>query len=147
MTRVGQGMFGTVRRRVFPLNFPVAVKELEVPQSLGDRQPLSVIFSEVTSLEVVSAANACTVVHDYGCDGNSWWIVMEWCSSSLKAWRRSLVGSLDELMPQLLRVYKQVSLVHLAVEYLRNFLMHGITGAASGGCHALTACRSSRPES
>ncbi len=111
MIRVGQGMFGTVSRRVFPLNFPVAVKELEVPQSSGDRQPLSVIFSEVTSLEVVSAAHACTVLHDYGCDGSSWWIVMEWCSSSLKAWRRGLEGTLDSLMPLLLRVYKQVPLM------------------------------------
>ena len=33
MTRVGQGMFGTVRRRVFPLNFVVAVKELEAGQT------------------------------------------------------------------------------------------------------------------
>ena len=108
MTRVGQGMFGTVRRRVFPLNFAVAVKELDAPQSSGDRQPLSVVFSEVASLEVVSAANACTSVHDYGFDGSSWWIMMEWCPSSLKAWRCGLVGSIDELMPLLLRTYKQV---------------------------------------
>jgi hypothetical protein len=113
MTRVGQGMFGTVRRRVFPLGFAVAVKELEVPQSAGDRQPLSVVFSEVTSLEVVSAVNACTALHDYGCDGTSWWLMMEWCPSSLKAWRRGLVGSLDELMPLLLRTYKQVRLARL----------------------------------
>jgi hypothetical protein len=33
---------------------------------------------------------------------------MEWCPSSLKAWRRGLVGSVDELMPILLRTYKQV---------------------------------------
>ena len=109
MTRVGQGMFGTVRRRVFPLNFAVAVKELEAPQSVGDRQPLCAIFSEVTSLEVVSAASVCTSLYDYGCDGSSWWIMMEWSPCSLKAWRRALVGGVDVLMPQLLRAYKQVT--------------------------------------
>ena len=108
MTRVGQGMFGTVSHRLFPLNFPVAVKEIEVPQSAGDRQPLGVVFSEVTSLEVVSAAKACTSLYDFGYDGRSWWVMMEWCPSSLKAWRRGLVGSMDDLLPLLLRTYKQV---------------------------------------
>jgi hypothetical protein len=108
MTRVGQGMFGTVRRRDFPCHFAVAVKELEAPQSIGDRQPLGIVFSEVTSLEVVSAANACTNLHDYGFDGVSWWLMLEWCPSTLKAWRRGLVGTLQELLPLLLRTYKQV---------------------------------------
>jgi len=109
-TRLAGGTFGTVYRCDVLLGGigTVAIKQISKQASIQDRCVCHDVFSEVACLDAVRFESHVCQLFDYGVDESGYWIVMRYYPTSLKKWRGMLNGSLNEHLPLLLVVYRQI---------------------------------------
>jgi serine/threonine protein kinase len=100
---LAKGAFGTVMSVKSPVNLTDGVPDSDRSVSHGDSSltvkliPHEVsaqdrcvtfdVFSEVSALETLAHSPYVCRLYDYGISGGKFWLVMERCRSSLKAWR------------------------------------------------------------
>ena len=108
--KIAVGAYGTVYECSTGLAEPqkVAIKKMSVPKSIYDRCVLHDIFTEIASLEEFRLERCVTDLYDYGLDENDYYIVMKKYPLSLKDWREKIKGSLEEVLPRCLTIYKEV---------------------------------------
>jgi len=104
------GAFGTVFRAEVNLSNPgvVAVKKIPKQSSIQDRCVFTDVFSEIACLDAMRFEDNVCQVFDYGVDESGYWIVMKHYATTLKKWREGLQGSVDDNLPRLLSVFRQV---------------------------------------
>lgn len=109
-TRIAGGMFGTVYRCAVQVGEPnlVAVKQIPKQTSIQDRCVFTDVFSEIICLDVIRFEEHVCQLFDYGVDETGYWIVMKYYPTTLKKWREALLGSVEDNLPALLEVYRQV---------------------------------------
>jgi serine/threonine protein kinase len=107
---IAGGQFGTVYQAEVPFGAPglVAVKQISKHSTIEDRCKFADVFSEIACLDTIRFEDHVCQLYDYGVDETSYWIVMKHYPSTLKKWREALPGSVDDNLPVLLCVYKQV---------------------------------------
>lgn len=108
--KIATGAYGTVYECETGLAEPekVAIKKMSVPKSIYDRCVLHDIFTEIASLEEFRLERCVTDLYDYGLDENDYYIVMKRYPICLKEWREKQQGSLEEILPRCLTIYKEV---------------------------------------
>lgn len=87
--KLASGAYGTVYEVELSMSEPkyVAIKKMDLPQSIYDRCVLHDIFTEITCLEEFRLESCVTDLYDYGVDGTSYYIVMKKYNGSLRDWR------------------------------------------------------------
>ena len=87
--KIASGQFGVVYQCHTNLTEPsiVAIKKIELEQNIFTPCHLFDIFTEVTALETFRLQNCVTQLFDYGCDEESYYIVMKRFQISVKNWR------------------------------------------------------------
>ena len=108
--KIATGAYGTVYKCSTGLHEPavVAIKKMSVPKTIYERCVLHDIFTEISCLEEFRLERCVTDLYDYGVDENDYYIVMKCYPMSLKQWRIQLKGSLEEHLPELLTVYREI---------------------------------------
>jgi len=109
-TIIGSGQFGHVSRAEvqFSDQNVVAVKQIAKQKHIQDRCVFADVFSEIACLDAIRFENNVCQLFDYGVDEGGYWIVMKYYQNTLKKWREALVGTVDDNLPVLLAVYRQV---------------------------------------
>lgn len=86
----------------------VAVKQIPKQTNIQDRCVLTDVFSEIACMDMLRFEAHICQIYDYGVDQNGYWMVLKYYDTTLKKWRLKLRGSIQENLPLLLGVYKQV---------------------------------------
>lgn len=109
-SRIAGGSFGTVYQCSVQFSEPglVAVKQISKQASIQDRCVFTDVFSEIACLDAIRFEDHVCQLFDYGVDESGYWIVMKYYPTTLKKWREGLVGSMEDNLPALLCVYKQI---------------------------------------
>ncbi|CAE8681072.1 unnamed protein product, partial [Polarella glacialis] len=112
MRIIGGGQFGTVFQSMVQLsdqsNLQVAIKQIPKQTNIKDRCVFFDVFSEIVCMDSVRFEDHVCHIYDYGVDESGYWIVLKWYNSTLKKWRDSLAGSMNDNLPVLLAVFKQI---------------------------------------
>lgn len=89
--KIAEGAYGVVYEVDSGMAEPktVAIKQMQLPQSIFDRCVLHDIFTEITCLEEFRLEPCVTDLYDYGVDKQNYYIVMKKYSGSLREWRSS----------------------------------------------------------
>jgi hypothetical protein len=117
-SKLATGAYGTVYECKTGLSEPstVAIKKMPVPRSIYDRCVLHDIFTEIACLEEFRLERCITDLYDYGVDENDYYIIMKRYPSSLKEWRTSLPGKMEDNLLLFLSIYrellKEILIVH-----------------------------------
>jgi serine/threonine protein kinase len=82
----------------------LAVKSLKKSRNEYDSPHLFEVFTEVSILELCKDDRRVTQLHDYGCSSDTYYIVMEYYPTTLKAWRQSQESPQSGV---LLRLYRE----------------------------------------
>ena len=108
--KIATGAYGTVYQCSTGLHDPavVAIKKMSVPKTIYERCVLHDIFTEISCLEEFRLERCVTDLYDYGVDENDYYIVMKCYPTSLKQWRIQLKGTLEDHLPELLTVYREI---------------------------------------
>lgn len=88
---IASGAFGAVMGVTYEGN-ELAVKILEKSRNECDNPHLTEVYTEVSILEICKGDRRVTQLFDYGCSGDSYYIVMENYPTTLKAWRKSFIA-------------------------------------------------------
>ncbi|CAE8591727.1 unnamed protein product, partial [Polarella glacialis] len=154
MRIIGGGQFGTVFQSMVQLsdqsNLQVAIKQIPKQTNIKDRCVFFDVFSEIVCMDSVRFEDHVCHIYDYGVDESGYWIVLKWYNSTLKKWRDSLAGSMNDNLPVLLAVFKQIlkairilhkkDIVHYDLK-CDNIMIelnkpHGATGASEDAPHS-----------
>ena len=102
---IASGAFGSVMvvRQAETQKY-LAVKILKKSKNEYDNPHLFEVFTEVSILEMCQSDRRVTQLNDYGCTSNSYYIIMEYYPTTLKAWRRKNVNPEINV---LLRLYRE----------------------------------------
>ncbi|KAG9390343.1 Protein kinase domain [Carpediemonas membranifera] len=98
MRLIGEGAYGSVYvADVRPFNddptlvvanpSEVAVKLMEMPESIYERSVLHDIFSEIAIMETFRGSKSVCQLYDYGVTLDRYWVVMRRYASSVRSWR------------------------------------------------------------
>jgi serine/threonine protein kinase len=85
----------------------VAVKTLEKSRFASDNPHLVSVYTEVSILEQCVGDRRVTQLLDYGCTADSYYIVMEFYSATLKSWRRKVTSVEPRIFLRLYREFLQ----------------------------------------
>jgi serine/threonine protein kinase len=86
----------------------VAIKQMQLPQSIFDRCVLHDIFTEITCLEEFRLEPCVTDLYDYGVDKQNYYIVMKKYSGSLREWRSSQKTVMQDNISLYLSIYREI---------------------------------------
>ena len=108
--KIGGGQFGTVFQCNTGIREPniIAIKKTDVEQNIYSACRLFDVFTEVTALETFRLKNCVTQLYDYGCDEESYYIIMKRYPISLKQWRLMQEDNLEEMLPTYLSIFKDI---------------------------------------
>lgn len=108
--KLAEGAYGTVYECTTNLDEPktVAIKKMNLPNSIYDRCVLHDIFTEITCLEEFRLEPCVTDLYDYGVDSNSYYIVMKRYTCSLSEWRKRQKPSFEDNKGLYLSVYREI---------------------------------------
>jgi serine/threonine protein kinase len=108
--KIASGAYGQVFQCRTNLAEPtlVAIKKIGVAESIFDFCHLFDIFTEITALETFRMEGCVTHLFDYGVDSEYYYIVMKRYQMSLKDWRLKQSGTLNEMLPVYLNIFKEV---------------------------------------
>lgn len=108
--KLAEGAYGVVYEVALDVAEPktVAVKKMNLPQSIFDRCVLHDIFTEITCLEELRLESCVTDLYDYGVDDTSYYIVMKRYSGSLKEWRLKQKPAMHENLSLYLSIYREI---------------------------------------
>lgn len=103
--KMSEGGYGTIFSCRTNLANPneVAIKQMNLPESIYERCVLNDIFTEISCLENFRLDPKVTDIYDYGVTDNSYVIVMKRYRFSLRHWRRS---QKEANLPVLLGIFR-----------------------------------------
>jgi serine/threonine protein kinase len=108
--KIAFGTYGKVYQCSTGLKEPafVAVKQMNVAESIYDPCHLFDIFTEITALETFRMENCVTQLYDYGLDSEHYYIVLKRYQMSLKEWRNMQTGTFNDNLPVYLSIFREV---------------------------------------
>lgn len=108
--KIAFGTYGKVYQCSTGLQEPafVAVKQMNVAESIYDPCHLFDIFTEITALETFRMENCVTQLFDYGVDSECYYIVLKRYQMSLKEWRNIQTASFTDNLPVYLNIFTEV---------------------------------------
>jgi hypothetical protein len=111
--RVARGAFAQVFRCTLPAMSEasprtVALKLVDLPQSIHDPCAAYDLYSELTILERLRMEPGMCQMLDFGVDDECFYVVLKDYRCSLRAWREGYQGDVNASLPLLLNVYQQV---------------------------------------
>lgn len=109
--KIDFGTYGKVFQCKTSLSEPnlVAIKQMNLAETIYDPCYLFDIFTEITALETFRMENCVTQLFDYGVDNESYYIVMKRYQMSLKQWRNMQNNvNFNENLPVYLNIFKEI---------------------------------------
>jgi len=108
--KIAFGTYGKVYQCSTGLQDPVcvAIKQMNIAESIYDPCHLFDIFTEITALETFRMENCVTQLYDYGVDNDHYYIVLKRYQMSLKDWRSKQTASFNDNLPVYLNIFREI---------------------------------------
>lgn len=107
LVQIGDGSYGVVYSCKL-LGEAVAVKQMPLSKSFGDRCVLHDIFAEILVLDKWKNDHRICTLLDYGLDEESYWVVMKKYRTSLGDWRKKQKRTWDVNLALYLNIYLEI---------------------------------------